>query len=78
MDASINLPTKEGALVREVKTTRRQLPTPDEICLRLPRLFAQAASYRAMLEVLPEYNGQLITAEVSSSTLKTVQFNLYR
>ena len=59
------LPTKEGALVREVKTTRRHLPTPDETLLAdYPAYFAQAASYRAMLEVLPEYNGQLITAEV--------------
>ena len=59
------LPTKEGALVREVKTTSRHLPTPDETLLAdYPAYFAQAASYRAMLEVLPEYNGQLITAEV--------------
>ena len=59
------LPTKEGALVREVKTTRSPLPAPDETLLAdYPAYFAQAASYRAMLEVLPEYNGQLITAEV--------------
>ena len=59
------LPTKEGALVREVKTTRSPLPTPDETLLAdYPAYFAQAASYRAMLEVLPEYTGQLITAEV--------------
>ena len=59
------LPTKEGALVREVKTTRIPLPTPDETLLEdYPAYFAQAASYRAMLEVLPEYTGQLITAEV--------------
>ena len=59
------LPTKEGALVREVKTTRKPLPTADETLLaEYPAYFAQAASYRAMLEVLPEYSGQLITAEV--------------
>ncbi len=59
------LPTKEGALVREVKTTRSPLPAPDETLLAdYPAYFAQAASYRAMLEVLPEYTGQLITAEV--------------
>ena len=59
------LPTKEGALVREVKTTRIPLPTPDETLLAdYPAYFAQAASYRAMLEILPEYTDQLITAEV--------------
>ena len=59
------LPTKKGALVREVKTTRSPLPAPDETLLAdYPAYFAQAASYRAMLEVLPEYTGQLITAEV--------------
>ena len=59
------LPTKEGALVREVKTTRSPLPAPDKTLLAdYPAYFAQAASYRAMLEVLPKYTGQLITAEV--------------
>ncbi|MCH2074051.1 MAG: hypothetical protein MK130_04205, partial [Puniceicoccaceae bacterium] len=47
------------------KTTRKPLPTADETLLaEYPAYFAQAASYRAMLEVLPEYSGQLITAEV--------------
>jgi Rad3-related DNA helicase len=59
------LPTAEGALIREVKTIRSPLPAPDETLLaNYPAYFAQAASYRAMLKVLPEYTGQLITAEV--------------
>ena len=59
------LPTSEGILVREVKTIRRPLPAPDETLLAdYPAYFAQAATYQAMLEVLPEYAGQLITAEV--------------
>ena len=59
------LPTSEGVLVREVKTIRSPLPAPDETLLAdYPAYFAQAATYQAMLEVLPEYAGQLITAEV--------------
>ena len=59
------LPTSEGVLIREVKTIRSSLPAPDETLLAdYPAYFAQAATYQAMLEVLPEYAGQLITAEV--------------
>ena len=59
------LPTSEGALVREVKTIRSPLPMPDKTLLEdYPAYFAQAATYQSMLEVLPEYAGQLITAEV--------------
>ncbi len=59
------LPTSGGALVREVKTIRSPLPMPDKTLLAdYPAYFAQAATYQSMLEVLPEYAGQLITAEV--------------
>ena len=59
------LPTSQGALVREVKTIRSPLPMPDKTLLAdYPAYFAQAATYQSILEVLPEYAGQLITAEV--------------
>lgn len=59
------LPHAGGILVREVKTIRSPLPAPDETLIAdYPEYFAQAAIYRAMLEVLPEYAEQSIAAEV--------------
>lgn len=59
------LPAPGGLLIREVKTIRNPLPAPDESLIgQYGEYFAQAAIYRAMLRVLPEYAGQAVEAEV--------------
>jgi len=59
------LPTPDGFLIREVKTIRSPLPAPEEtLIIDYPQYFAQAAIYRAMLGVLPEYAGKEVTSEV--------------
>jgi len=59
------LPDAQGLRIREVKTIRSPLPAPDEALIAdYPEYFAQAAIYRAMLQVLPEYCEQSISAEV--------------
>jgi DNA excision repair protein ERCC-2 len=59
------LPTKGGFLIREVKTIRSPLPASDESLIELyTEYFAQAATYRAMLSVLPESREHTIEAEV--------------
>lgn len=59
------LPTENGRLLREVKTIRRPLPAPDESLIeQYPDYFAQTSAYLAILNVLPEYTGQSIEAEV--------------
>jgi DNA excision repair protein ERCC-2 len=59
------IPEKGGYLIREVKTVRSPLPSPDETLLAAyPEYFAQASIYRAMLKVLPEYAKAPIAAEV--------------
>ncbi|WPJ95764.1 helicase C-terminal domain-containing protein [Coraliomargarita algicola] len=58
------LPTTHGFLIREVKTIRSPLPAPDETLIAdYSDYFAQAATYRSMLELLPEFSDQTITAE---------------
>jgi Rad3-related DNA helicase len=55
----------KGCLIREVKTIRSPLPAADEHLIdRYSDYFAQAAIYRAILGVLPEYAEQTIEAEV--------------
>lgn len=59
------LPVADGFLIREVKTIRSPLPAPDETLIsQYPDYFAQASIYRALLQTLPEYEGQRIGAEV--------------
>lgn len=59
------LPTPEGSLIREVKTIRSPLPAADENLIeQYGDYFAQAAIYRAILRVLPEYAGQVIESEI--------------
>jgi len=59
------LPMADGLRIREVKTIRSPLPAPDETLIDdYPEYFAQAAIYRAMLQVLPNYADQPIAAEV--------------
>jgi Rad3-related DNA helicase len=59
------LPHAGGIRVREVKTIRSLLPAPDEALIdNYPDYFAQAAIYRAILEVIPDYAEKVISAEV--------------
>ncbi|MGJ8641175.1 MAG: ATP-dependent DNA helicase [Opitutaceae bacterium] len=59
------LPQGDGLCLREVKTVRHGLPeAPDELLNKHPDYFAQAATYQALAELLPEFNGQAISAEL--------------
>lgn len=59
------IPDGSGCLIREVKTIRTPLPSADETLIdTYPEYFAQAAIYRKMLQVLPEYADKDLQAEV--------------
>jgi Rad3-related DNA helicase len=59
------IPGDAGFLVREVKTIRSPLPASEEALLAdYPDYFTQVSIYRALLEVLPDYAGQAVEAEI--------------
>jgi DNA excision repair protein ERCC-2 len=59
------LPTADGLTIREVKTVRTPLPTSaEELAVRYPDYFAQAATYFALAGVLPEFADTALKAEL--------------
>ena len=59
------LPSEDGFLIREIKTIRSPLPSSEESLIEdYKDYFAQVSIYQAMLSVLPDYQGNKLTAEV--------------
>lgn len=62
-----SIPTPDGGrTLREVKTIRAALPAPaEELAARYPQHLAQAATYLALAQVLPEFENQALRAELA-------------
>jgi hypothetical protein len=65
IDQSIPAPGKRRTL-REVKTIRANLPAPaEELAARYPQHLAQVATYLALAQVLPQFEGRTLRAELA-------------
>lgn len=72
------IPQGDSVTLREVKTVREPLPCPPEDLFgQYPEYFAQAAVYRRLASLLPEYgrlkpSAELLFIEISSGTAQIV------
>ncbi|HKK17196.1 MAG TPA: helicase C-terminal domain-containing protein [Opitutales bacterium] len=72
------IPSPDILTLREVKTVRQALPCPlEELRDQYPEYFAQVAIYLRLAELLPEYAGESLRAEllfieISSGTVQIV------
>ncbi len=72
------IPESGSLTLREVKTVRQPLPCPPEDLLEsYPEYFAQAAIYRRLADLLPDFSGKSLKAElqfieISSGTAQIV------
>lgn len=72
------IPESDSLILREVKTVRQPLPCPpQDLSGQYPEYFAQAAIYRRLAGLLPEYarkrlRAELLFIEINSGTVQIV------